>query len=97
MSLRQLTGGGPSARRDASFNPEITLTEEQCKEAMPFMKYSSDEDIIEQKMKMTFEHRCNMVHNKDKSSDVLTEFPRFKDVRGSVIQYFWKQKMKHVH
>ncbi|XP_078793026.1 uncharacterized protein LOC144981306 [Oryzias latipes] len=84
----QLAGGGPLARRNASFQSEITLTEEQCKEAISFMKYSSDEDIIKQKMKMTFEYRHNMVHSKDKSSDVLTEFPCFKDIKGLIEQDF---------
>lgn len=52
------------------------------------MKYSSDEATVKQKMKMTFEYRRNMVLDEEKSSDVLTEFPRFKDVKGLVIEYF---------
>lgn len=62
----QLTGGGLTARRDASFSPEITLSEEQCKEAVSFMKYSSDEATIKQKMKMkmTFEY-CRNIKQKE--------------------------------
>ncbi|KAF1374261.1 hypothetical protein PFLUV_G00248100, partial [Perca fluviatilis] len=52
------------------------------------MKFSSDEDTIKQKMKMTFEYRRCMVYDKEKSSDVLTEFPRFKDVKGLIEQDF---------
>ncbi|XP_060899899.1 uncharacterized protein LOC132978659 [Labrus mixtus] len=55
---------------------------------MSFMKYSSDEAAIKQKMKMTFEYRRNMVLDEDKSSEVLTEFLRFKDVKGLVEQDF---------
>lgn len=84
-SSRELTGG-PAARREASVSPEITLTEEQCKEAMALMRYCSDEATIKQKMKITFEHRRRMVLDGEKSSDVLTEFPRFKDVKGLVIK-----------
>ncbi|KAM4573857.1 uncharacterized protein PAE49_008565 [Odontesthes bonariensis] len=84
----QLTGGGPTARRDASFNPEVTLSEEQCKEAISFMKYSSDEAAIKNKMKMTFDDRRKMVLDENRSSDVLTEFPRFRDVKGLVADCF---------
>lgn len=83
-SSRQLTGG-PVARREASFSPEVTLSEEQCKEAKAFMRYCTDEAAIKQKMKMTFQHRRSMVLDAEKSSDLLTEFPRFKDVKGLVI------------
>lgn len=48
------------------------------------MKQSSNEAAVRQKMKMTFKHRRQMVLD-DKSSDVLTEYPRFKDVKGLVI------------
>ena len=78
------TGGGPKAKRDALRSPEMTLTEEQSKEAMSFMKYSSDEATIKQKMKITFEYCRQIVLDEEKSSDVLTEFPRFRDVKGLV-------------
>ncbi|KAI3353436.1 hypothetical protein L3Q82_019964, partial [Scortum barcoo] len=60
-SPRQLTGGGPKARREASFSPEVALSEEQCREAMSFMKHSTDEAAIKQKMKLTFEFCCKMI------------------------------------
>ncbi|KAM8729083.1 uncharacterized protein AB9X84_026424 [Acanthopagrus schlegelii] len=87
-SSRELKGGGPTTRRDASFNPEMTLSKEQCSEAISFMKHSSDEAAIKQRMKMTFQYRCSMVLDEEKSPDVLTEFPRFKDVKGLVEQDF---------
>lgn len=52
------------------------------------MRYCTDEATIKQKMKMTFQHRHSMVLDGEKSSDVLTEFPRFKDVKGLVIEFF---------
>ncbi|XP_056466869.1 uncharacterized protein LOC130405728 [Gadus chalcogrammus] len=82
------TCGGPKAKRDALRSPEMTLTEEQSKEAMSFMKYSSDEATIKQKMKITFEYRRQIVLDEEKSSGVLTEFPRFRDVKGLVEQDF---------
>ncbi|KAI3357230.1 hypothetical protein L3Q82_015687 [Scortum barcoo] len=87
-SPRQLRGGGPKARGEASFSPEVALSEEQCREAMSFMKHSTDEAAIKQKMKLTFEFRCKMVLDGEKSSEVLTEFPRFKDIRGLIEQDF---------
>ncbi|XP_034566405.1 uncharacterized protein LOC117831709 [Notolabrus celidotus] len=85
---RQLSGGGPTARRDASFSPEITLNEAQCREAISFMKYSSDEAAIKQKMQMTYDYRRNMVLDEEKSSEVLAEFSRFKDIKGLIEQDF---------
>jgi hypothetical protein len=89
-SSRQLNAG-PVARREASFSPEMTLSEEQCQEAMALMRYCTDEATIKQKMMMTFKHRRSMVLDGEKSSDVLTEFPRFKDFKGLVIASFFLQ------
>lgn len=50
------------------------------------MKYCTDEATIKQKMKITFEYRRSMLLDEERSSHVLTEFPRFKDVK--VIDYF---------
>ncbi|XP_013885434.1 uncharacterized protein LOC106533611 [Austrofundulus limnaeus] len=52
------------------------------------MKYSSDEATIKNKMKMTFDYRRKMVLDEERSSDVLTEFPRFRDVKGLIDQDF---------
>lgn len=78
---RQLTGA-PAVKREASFSPVMTLSEEQCQQAMALMRYCTDE------MKITFQHRRRMVLDGEKSSDVLTEFPRFKFVKGLVIECF---------
>lgn len=86
-SSSQLTDGGPTARRDSSYSPEMTLSKDQCREAVSLMKHCSDDATIKQKMKMTFEYRRNMIFDPEKSSDVLTEFPRFKDIKGLVIEF----------
>lgn len=52
-TVSELTGG-PAARREISVSPEMSLTEEQCKEAMTLMRYYSDEATIKQKMKIPF-------------------------------------------
>ncbi|XP_030008222.1 uncharacterized protein LOC115431732 [Sphaeramia orbicularis] len=86
-SSPQLTGG-PAARGEAPISPEMTLSEEQCQQAMALMRYCTDEATIKQKMKMTFQHCRSMVLHAEKSSDVLTEFPCFKVVKGLIEQDF---------
>ncbi|XP_036000032.1 uncharacterized protein LOC118564856 isoform X2 [Fundulus heteroclitus] len=80
--------GGPTVRRESEFVPETALTEEECNEAISLMKHSADEDIVKKKMKLTFEHRRNMVLDPQQSSNILSEFPRFKDIKGLVEQDF---------
>ncbi|XP_014909452.1 uncharacterized protein LOC106960717 isoform X2 [Poecilia latipinna] len=53
-----------------------------CKEAMSIMKHASDQDIVKEKMKATFKHRQNMLHDLDQSSLILDHFPRFLDTPG---------------
>ncbi|XP_054887926.1 uncharacterized protein LOC129361204 [Poeciliopsis prolifica] len=79
--------GGPAARRDTKFVPETVLSEEECKEAITLIKHSADEDKIK-KMKLTFDFRRNMVLDPQRSSNILSVFPRFKDVKGLVEQDF---------
>lgn len=75
--------GGPTAERRA---PDVLddLSEDECKEAMSYMKHCSDETAIKQKMQVTFQYRRRLVEDPDKCTNVLTEFPRFKDVKGLV-------------
>ncbi|XP_054906054.1 uncharacterized protein LOC129372662 [Poeciliopsis prolifica] len=80
-------GLGPAARRDTKFVPETVLSEEECKEAIALIKHSADEDKIK-KMKLTFDFRRNMVLDPQRSSNILSVFPRFKDVKGLVEQDF---------
>nr|XP_057907985.1 uncharacterized protein LOC131104634 isoform X1 [Doryrhamphus excisus] len=80
--------GGPTVRRVSQFVPETVLSEDECKEAMSLMKHSADEDTVRKKMKLTFVHRRNMVLVPQQSSNILSDFPRFKDIRGLVEQDF---------
>ncbi|KAL7873620.1 hypothetical protein AOLI_G00126910 [Acnodon oligacanthus] len=48
------------------------------------MKHSSDEAVVKQKMILTFSYRQKMVHDPQKSSDVLSVFPHFTDVKGLI-------------
>ncbi|XP_041693623.1 uncharacterized protein LOC121532045 [Coregonus clupeaformis] len=52
------------------------------------MKHSSDEETVKQKMKLTFEYRKKMTHDPSKCSTILTEFPRFLDVKSLIEQDF---------
>ncbi|XP_067257291.1 uncharacterized protein [Chanodichthys erythropterus] len=80
--------GGPTVRRESEFTPEIVLSEDECKEAIVFMKHSADEDTVKKKMKLTFDYRRKLVLDPMQSSDILTVFPRFKDVKGLIEQDF---------
>ncbi|XP_043088706.1 uncharacterized protein LOC122334884 [Puntigrus tetrazona] len=63
--------GGPSAQREASFSTEVILTEEeQYREAVSLMKHTSEE--------------VTMVHDPSRCTDVLTEFPRYLDIKGLI-------------
>ena len=77
--------GGPDAGDRTPFSEENQLaTETQCREAIALMKHTTDEAIIKEKMKQTFSHRQEMVHDPVKSSEIFTSFPRFLDVAGLV-------------
>ncbi|XP_073669819.1 uncharacterized protein [Paramisgurnus dabryanus] len=74
--------GGPTIRREPQFAPEAVLSEDECKEAIAFMKHSADDDSVKMKMKLTFDYRRGMVLDPVQSNNILTVFPRFKDIKG---------------
>ncbi|XP_043085446.1 uncharacterized protein LOC122332212 [Puntigrus tetrazona] len=76
--------GGPSAQREASFSTEVILTEEQYREAVSLMKHTSEEVTVKVKMRETFQYRRKMVHDPSRCTDVLTEFPRYLDIKGLI-------------
>ncbi|KAJ8001168.1 hypothetical protein DPEC_G00188480 [Dallia pectoralis] len=49
---------------------------------------AQDESAIKQKMQVTFQYRQRFIQDPEKCVDVLTEFPRFKDVKGLIEQDF---------
>ncbi|XP_063062090.1 uncharacterized protein LOC134454931 [Engraulis encrasicolus] len=68
--------------------PETTLTEEQCREAISVIKHSTDEEMMKRKIKLTFPHRRDLVVDPHQSSEIVSIFPRFKDVKGLIEQDF---------
>ncbi|KAL3975967.1 kinesin family member 26 [Sarotherodon galilaeus] len=79
--------GGPTVRRELQFVTEKLLSEDECKEAIFLMNNSADEDTVKKKM-LTFVYRHNMVLDPLLSSNVLSVFPRFKDIKGLIEQDF---------
>lgn len=76
---------GPKRRRLATTLPQ-QLDGDACKEAISFLVHSPDEASVFQKMKMTFQHRQDLVHDPQRTADVFKTFPRFLDVKGLVSQ-----------
>lgn len=74
---------GPKRRRLAATLPE-QLDGDACREAISFLVHSPDEASVFQKMKMTFQHRQDLVHDPQRTTDVFKTFPRFLDVKGLV-------------
>ncbi|XP_031428575.1 uncharacterized protein LOC116221555 [Clupea harengus] len=80
--------GGPKAARDCTASTSQQLTEQECEEVISMMKHSSDEALVLDKMKATFEHRQKLVRDPNKSVAVLDIFPRFLDIPGLIEQDF---------
>ncbi|XP_072574593.1 uncharacterized protein [Paramormyrops kingsleyae] len=78
--------GGPCLKR--SINPEEHLDEDAVREAIALLCHTSEEGQIFFKMKETFHHRHGLVHDPDKTMDILKIFPRFLDTKGLVNQDF---------
>lgn len=63
------------------FNRRIPVA---SREAISILVHTSDEACVFYKMKKTFKHHQDLVHNQQKTTDVLTDFKRILDVKGSV-------------
>ncbi|XP_017281814.3 uncharacterized protein LOC108241867 [Kryptolebias marmoratus] len=85
-SSRSVHQGGPKTQRETATSEQ--LFGDGCKEAMSIMKHASDQDVVKEKMKATFKHRQNMLHDLDQSSLILDHFPRFLDTPGLIEQDF---------
>ncbi|XP_077951683.1 uncharacterized protein LOC120811737 isoform X3 [Gasterosteus aculeatus] len=77
---------GPKTRRE-SLSTCQQLFGEECREAISTIRHSSDESVVKEKMRATFQYRQKMVGD-DASSSVLDVFPRFLDVPGLIDQDF---------
>lgn len=60
------------------------LLGEHCHEAISFLKHSTDESAIKEKMRDTFQYRQTLVQDQQCSSTVFDVFPRFLDITGLV-------------
>ncbi|XP_031731224.1 uncharacterized protein LOC116398766 isoform X2 [Anarrhichthys ocellatus] len=67
---------GPNRRRSAATEPQ-QLDGDACREAISFFVHSPDETSVFQKMKMTLQHRQDLVHDPLRTTDVLKTFPCF--------------------
>lgn len=74
---------GPRTERVFS-TTEKQLEGDRCQEAISFLKHCSDPEQVTAKMKSTFQFRQKMIHDPEKSSSVLSLFPRFLDTKGLV-------------
>ncbi|KAI2668483.1 Phosphoribosylaminoimidazole-succinocarboxamide synthase [Labeo rohita] len=78
---------GPRTERVSS-PTEKQLEGDRCQEAISFLKHCSDLEQVTAKMKSTFQYRQKMIQVPEKSSSVLSLFPRFLDTKGLVLQDF---------
>ena len=79
---------GPKRRRSATTLPQ-QLDGDACKEAISFLVHSPDEAGVFEKMKLTLQHRQDLVSDAQRSADVFKTFPRFIDVKGLVSCEFY--------
>ncbi|XP_066506431.1 uncharacterized protein [Hoplias malabaricus] len=78
---------GPNRRRSAAtVSPQVDG--DACREAISFLVHCPDEASVFQKMKLTFQHLQDLVHDPQRTTDVLKTFPRFLDIKGLVNQDF---------
>lgn len=74
--------GGPKSLRETSSSEQ--LLGEECNEAMSMMKHTTDQATVKGKMKATFKHRQELLHDPAQSSLILDHFSRFLDTPGLV-------------
>ncbi|KAF1374263.1 hypothetical protein PFLUV_G00248120 [Perca fluviatilis] len=78
--------GGPNFQR--TVNVEKQLDGDACQETMSLLNHTTDNSLIFQKMRETFQHRQKLVNDPGRSVDILSSFPRFLDTKGLVDQDF---------
>ncbi|XP_066529672.1 uncharacterized protein [Hoplias malabaricus] len=77
----------PKSRREALPSGE-QLFGDECREALSTMRHTTDESVVKERMRATFQYRQKMVHDKDASVSILHVFPRFLDIPGLIDQDF---------
>ncbi|XP_053534389.1 uncharacterized protein LOC128629633 [Ictalurus punctatus] len=73
---------GPKTRRESLLFCQQRFGEE-CREAISTIRYSTDESVVKEKMRATFQYLQKMV-GEDASSSVLDLFTRFLAVSGLI-------------
>ncbi|CAL8403543.1 unnamed protein product [Arctogadus glacialis] len=79
---------GPKRQRPAATEP-LQLDGDACREAIYFLVHSPDEAGVFEKMKLTLQHRQDLVRDAQRSADVFKTFPRFLDVKGLAGTVTW--------
>ncbi|XP_039539974.1 uncharacterized protein LOC120487716 [Pimephales promelas] len=79
--------GGPLLDRQLCHH-EDQLDNDQSVEAISLMNHTSDREVIMQKMRATFEYRQRLIHDPERSTTILSVFPRFLDTKGLIHQDF---------
>lgn len=74
--------GGPSLKRTVAV--EQQPDGDTVREAISLLLHSSDDAVVRSKMEETFQHRQDLVHNPEMTTEVLKTYPRFLDVKGLV-------------
>lgn len=87
-SLRESQTGGPTSERDPFKILDWLSEEGLCSEAIALMKHTPDTSVVKAKMTLTFAYRQQMLHDPQRSSQILTMFPRFLDIPGMIEQDF---------
>ncbi|XP_030588512.1 uncharacterized protein LOC115782476 [Archocentrus centrarchus] len=77
----------PKRKREVSCTDKQLLGEE-CREAISFLKHSTDESAVKEKMRATFQYRQTLVQDQQCSSTVLDVFPQFLNITGLIDQDF---------
>ncbi len=60
------------------------ICEKLCFSLISLMNHTTDQEIVMQKIKETFNYRQRLIHNTDESHTILTVFPRLLDTKGLV-------------
>ncbi|KAI4810367.1 hypothetical protein KUCAC02_019202 [Chaenocephalus aceratus] len=79
--------GGPMLRREIGHCDDHP-DEQRFQELISVMNHTNNREVIMKKMRDTLEYRQRLVHDPDRSSTVLSVFPRLLDTKGLVIFYY---------
>nr|XP_033957513.1 uncharacterized protein LOC117460296 isoform X1 [Pseudochaenichthys georgianus]XP_033957514.1 uncharacterized protein LOC117460296 isoform X1 [Pseudochaenichthys georgianus] len=79
--------GGPMLRREIGHCDDHP-DEQRFQELIAVMNHTNNREVIMKKMRDTLEYRRRLVHDPERSSTVLSVFPRLLDTKGLILQDF---------